>query len=205
MRRARHPHPRRRTAAHLVELAFVLPVFLFFVFGILEYGRYVMTLQIMTNAAREGARFAVVTTNDASSNPTQDVQDYVFNYMAAQNVQLSSPTGGSFDAHVNIMVYTADPTNLQPVYVNGASGGTLICQACTPVDTSGNDILWSNVDYDAKGNPEPWLKAPYTNAGINQTISVVIAGTYTPALPTFLFMGNTIPVSAQAIMYSEAN
>jgi Flp pilus assembly protein TadG len=195
----------RRTAAHLVEFAVVCPIFFLFVFGILEYGRFVMTLQIVTNAAREGARYAVVTTNDASANPTQDVQDWVNNYMAAQGVQLTSPTGGAFDPHVNVMVYTADPTNLQPVHVNGNNGNTLICQACTPIDTTGTDIAWANVTYDGKGNPEPWLNAPYTNAGFNQTISVVIVGNYTPVLPTFLFMGNTIPVSAQAIMYSEAN
>jgi hypothetical protein len=109
----------------------------------------------------------------------------------------------AFDPHVNVMVYTANPTNLQPVYANGA--GALICQACVPIDTTGADIPWASVTYDANGNPEPWLNAPYTNAGFNQTIAVVVTGTYTPILPTFLFMGNTIPVSAQAIMYSEAN
>jgi Flp pilus assembly protein TadG len=193
----------RRTAAHLVEFAFVCPIFFLFLFGILEYGRFVMTLQIMTNAAREGARFAVVTTNDASTSPTQDVQNYVNNYLAGQSVQLSSPTGGTFDPLVNIMVYTADATNIQPVQINGT--GAVICQACVPVDTTGTDIPWSTVTYDGKGNPEPWLNAPYTNAGFNQTIAVVITGTYKPILPTFLFMGNTIPLSAQAIMYSEAN
>jgi Flp pilus assembly protein TadG len=205
MRLPRQATKQRRTAAHLVEFAFVCPVFFLFMFGIFEYSRYVMTLQIMVNAAREGARFAVVTTNDASANPTQDVQNWVLNYMAAQNVQLSSPAGGPFSATSNIMVYTADPTNVQPVYLNGNAGGTLLANANVPVDVNGNDVQWSSVTYDASGNPEPWLVAPYTNAGFNQTISVVICGTYTPILPTFLFMGNTIPISARAIMYSEAN
>jgi hypothetical protein len=190
-------------AAHVVELAIVCPIFFLFLFGILEYGRYVMTLQIVINAAREGARYAVVTTNDANASPTQDVQNWVNNYLAGQGVQLSGPTGGAFNPLVNVMVYTADPTSLQPVYING--NGTFLCNACLPVNTSGTDIPWAQVTYDANGNPEPWLNAPYTDAGFNQCIAVVINGTYTPALPTFLFMGNTIPVSAQAIMYSEAN
>lgn len=197
-----HPAP-RRTAAHLVEFAVVAPVFFLFLFGIFEYGRYVMTLQVMTNAAREGARYAVVTTNDSSANPTLDVQNWVWNYMAAQNVQLQSPAGGAFVLN-NIMVYTADPTNIQPVYLNG-SGGTPICQACTPIDTTGADIPWASVTYDGQGNPEPWLNAPYTNAGFNQTIAVVIVGTYQPILPSFLLMGSNIPLTAQAVMYSEAN
>jgi Flp pilus assembly protein TadG len=201
---SRHSIKQRR-AAHLVEFAFVVPIFLLFIFGILEYSRYVMTLQVMTNAAREGARYAVVTTNDANTSPTQDVQNWVLNYMAGQNVQLSGPAGAPFNALANIMVYTADSTNVQPVYLNNNSSGTLLANASVPVNSSGTDVAWANVTYDSNGNPEPWLVAPYTNAGFNQTIAVVICGTYTPILPTFLLMGNSIPVSAQAVMYSEAN
>jgi Flp pilus assembly protein TadG len=205
MKLPRHAAKQRRTAAHLVEFAFVCPVFFLFMFGIFEYSRYVMTQQIMVNAAREGARFAIVTTNNPGANPTQDVQNWVFNYMAGQNVQLNSPAGGAFDPLANVMVYTSDPANSGAVYLNGNTGGTLLCNANLPVDVNGNDVQWSSVTYDAKGNPVPWLVAPFTNAGYKQTISVVVCGTYTPILPTFLFMGNTIPISAQAIMYSEGN
>jgi Flp pilus assembly protein TadG len=201
----KHLAPRRRTAAHLVEFAFVCPIFVLFFFGILEYSRYVMTLQIMTNAAREGARFAVVTTNDPSASPTQDVQNYVFKYMAAQNVQLQAPAGGTFDPLANVMVYTASPSTSALVYLNNNSAGTPLANANLPVDVSGNNVTWASVTYDSSGNPQPWLVAPYTNAGFNQTIAVVICGNYTPIMPSFLLMGNTIPISAQAIMYSEAN
>jgi hypothetical protein len=44
----------------LVEFAFVLPVFLLLLYGIIEFGRYVYTVQILNNAAREGARYAIV-------------------------------------------------------------------------------------------------------------------------------------------------
>jgi Flp pilus assembly protein TadG len=201
----KHPTTRRRHAAHLVEFAVIVPIFLLFLFGILEYSRYLMTLQVMTNAAREGARFAVVTTNDPNANPTQDVQNWVFNYMAGQNVQLTAPAGGTFSPTANIMVYTANPNNVQPVYLSNNASGTQLAKVGVPIDSSGADVQWSAVTYDSNGNPEPWLVAPYTNAGFNQTIAVVICGTYKPILPTFLFMGNSIPVSAQAVMYSEAN
>jgi Flp pilus assembly protein TadG len=202
---SRHSIKNRRQGAHLVEFACVVPIFFLFLFGILEYSRYIMTLQVMTNAAREGARYAVVTTNDSSSNPTQDVQNWVYNYMAGQNVQLSAPAGGAFNPLANIMVYTADPTTAGPVYLNNSSSGTLLANANLPVNASLTDVQWANVTYDGNGNPEPWLVAPYTDAGFNQTIAVVICGTYTPILPSFLFMGNSIPISAQAVMYSEAN
>jgi Flp pilus assembly protein TadG len=44
----------------LVEFAFVLPVFLLLLYSIIEFGRYVYTVQILNNAAREGARYAIV-------------------------------------------------------------------------------------------------------------------------------------------------
>lgn len=55
-RRGRRPS--RGAAA--VEFAFVAPVFLLLVFGILEFGRAVMLHQMLTNGARECARYAIV-------------------------------------------------------------------------------------------------------------------------------------------------
>jgi Flp pilus assembly protein TadG len=44
----------------LVEFAFVAPVFLLLLFAIIDFGRYVYYVQILNNAAREGARYAIV-------------------------------------------------------------------------------------------------------------------------------------------------
>ena len=49
----------KRRGAVTVEAALVLPICLVFLFGIFEYGRYVMFVQILTNASREAARYAV--------------------------------------------------------------------------------------------------------------------------------------------------
>jgi Flp pilus assembly protein TadG len=45
----------------VVEFALVLPLLLLILFGITEFGRAWMTANILTSAAREGARLAVVT------------------------------------------------------------------------------------------------------------------------------------------------
>ena len=50
---------RRGTAA--VEFAFVLPVFITLVLGIIEMGRGIMVGQLVTNAARDAARTACLT------------------------------------------------------------------------------------------------------------------------------------------------
>lgn len=44
----------------LVETAIILPILLLFVFGIFEYGRAMLIVNTLNNAAREGARRAAV-------------------------------------------------------------------------------------------------------------------------------------------------
>ncbi|MBC8116836.1 MAG: pilus assembly protein [Candidatus Saccharimonas sp.] len=59
----RNKHARRGAA--MVEMALVLPLFLMLVLGIIEFGRAMMVANLVTNAAREGARMAVL---DGSTN-----------------------------------------------------------------------------------------------------------------------------------------
>jgi len=51
---------RREEGAALIETAFTLPIMLLVCVGILEFGRAYQTWQVVTNAAREGARVAVL-------------------------------------------------------------------------------------------------------------------------------------------------
>lgn len=93
----------RRRGASLVEFAFVVPVFLLVLFGMLEYARFFYTMQVMNNAAREGARYAAVNTNNVNS---ANVQSYVDNYLSGVgHNQLANYSTSS-----NISVYEADPT-----------------------------------------------------------------------------------------------
>ena len=55
----RHLHGRDRGQA-LVEFALVIPVFIFLVMGIFDLGRAVYANSTISNAAREGARIAIV-------------------------------------------------------------------------------------------------------------------------------------------------
>ena len=44
----------------LSEFALIAPIFFFTLFAIIEFGRAVYTIQMLNNAAREGARYAIV-------------------------------------------------------------------------------------------------------------------------------------------------
>ena len=56
-RRKTAPAPRGQT---LVEVAFVLPILLLLVFGLIDMGRFVLADSILSQASREGARLAAV-------------------------------------------------------------------------------------------------------------------------------------------------
>jgi hypothetical protein len=52
--------PGRTEGQSLVEFALVLPVFLLLLFGLIDIGRYVFTVNALNQAAREGARLGSV-------------------------------------------------------------------------------------------------------------------------------------------------
>jgi hypothetical protein len=61
-----------RTAGQsLVEFALVLPVFLLLLFGLIDIGRYVFTVNALSQAAREGARFGSVASWAAACSETR--------------------------------------------------------------------------------------------------------------------------------------
>jgi TadE-like protein len=65
---------RDRRGQALVEFAVVAPLFFFMLFAIIDFGRYVYYVQILNNAAREGARYAIVN-GDASFTPVGPAAD----------------------------------------------------------------------------------------------------------------------------------
>jgi len=59
----------------VVEFALVLPVLLLVLFGITEFGRAIMTKNVLHTASREGARLAAVSAVDDSSSVKSRVQE----------------------------------------------------------------------------------------------------------------------------------
>jgi hypothetical protein len=69
MRFRRANRLRRSKGQALVEFALIAPLFFLLLYSIIEFGRYVYVVQILNNAAREGARYAIVH-GSGSLNPT---------------------------------------------------------------------------------------------------------------------------------------
>jgi Flp pilus assembly protein TadG len=72
-------------AAAMVEFAIVLPVLLLIVFGIVDFGRALFTLNNLTAAVREGARMAStqITPDPTVAASMTAVQNTVTNYVIA--------------------------------------------------------------------------------------------------------------------------
>ncbi|MFO0809445.1 MAG: TadE/TadG family type IV pilus assembly protein [Gemmataceae bacterium] len=94
-----HIRPQTRRGATTVEAAFVLIIAFMFIFGIIEYGRYLWFFNTAYAAAREGARYAAVRTGDGTT--TANVKSRVDQVMGGAQSQLG--------ATYTVNVYNADP------------------------------------------------------------------------------------------------
>ena len=68
----RHHRTRKSTrrGQALAEFAIVAPLFFLVLFAVIDFGRYVYYVQVLNNAAREGARYAIV--HGATRAPAED-------------------------------------------------------------------------------------------------------------------------------------
>ena len=95
--------------AQLIEFALVLPILLFVLAGILDMGFLFKDYQVVTNAAREGARLAALPGFSASQVTTR-----VNNYLAAGGVQGAATTAVD---NVSIVTDTATGRSINAVRV----------------------------------------------------------------------------------------
>lgn len=95
----------QRPGAALVEFAVVSIVFFLFLFGIIEFAMIVWVNNIVDSAAREGARYAAVHTNEGAAL-SDNVRAEVMKRLAGVQNRFVS-----FDPDTNITVTAVDPTS----------------------------------------------------------------------------------------------
>ena len=81
---------RSERGAEIVEMALVLPIFLILIGGIADIARLFFSFEIVTNAAREGARLASLPGYDL--NNYQAVRNRVSSYLASTNASGTATT-----------------------------------------------------------------------------------------------------------------
>jgi hypothetical protein len=99
---------RNRRGAAVVEFAIVAPVFFVLIFGMIEFGQAIMVQQVLTNAAREGARVAIL---DSTTPTASVVRSKVTTYLknsgingATVTINPAEPTSAAFGEPVTVTI-----------------------------------------------------------------------------------------------------
>ena len=128
---------RNERGAALIEMAFTIPILLLISVSIFEFGRAYQTWQVLTNAAREGARVAIL-----AESTDATVQDRVRTYM--QSGQLPNAGRATVNVDRNVAMGTSTASRITVDYPyqfmvlnpvmrlvnrNSTAGGPLTLQA----------------------------------------------------------------------------
>jgi Flp pilus assembly protein TadG len=182
----RGPVRAKRGGATTVEMAMVIGICLLLMFGIIEYSRFVFWVHTAQNAAREGARFAVVRTgNVLQTSDINAIKGNMTDMAAYQSGTVSWASGSTIRGVVNTMM-----SNQQ----NALVSGTYAVDAYQADPTTGQPI---NTTVSAS----PWSDAPFGGS-----MCVQVKGTYRFYAASLLkFTNADVPVTINAFMSSEAN
>jgi Flp pilus assembly protein TadG len=93
---------KNQRGAALLETAITLPLVLLVAVAIFEFGRAYQTWQVLTNAAREGARIAVIT-----GTTDQQVTDAVRSYMTNGRLTAAASAGVAINRNTPMGANTA--------------------------------------------------------------------------------------------------
>jgi hypothetical protein len=166
----------------VVEAVLVLGVFLMLLFGLFEYCRFLLVLHVTNNAARDGARYAVVNVN-CPSDQVATKQTEILNYTTTRMGGVQKNIIG-----YKVAVYPCDP-----------SGFTMNPPQVIPKSAVTGTTVDPFQPYNASTNPLP----PWNQATFTERIAVTIKGQYKPITPTFLLMPDLIDINVTAVMGSE--
>ena len=128
----RRPRRRRRRGAAAIEFALVAIPFLFLVFTMVEFGRYVMIYQILVDASREGARRAVVESATPASVEAR-VQELLDDSTLAEATVTVDPADNFDDiwlrdpVTVTVSVNYGDVSWISPIWVAGSPTLSATC------------------------------------------------------------------------------
>jgi Flp pilus assembly protein TadG len=177
-----------RRGATLPEFALLLTVFLMFLFGVFEYARYLLVLHTITNAARDGARYAVI----SSSNP--NAATFTTDATAADGYSATAP---GFSVPF-ITTYTqARMGGVERMFLPGTFK-VRVFPCDTPSLYQNPPVIKPKTQPTATNTIVSW-----NNAQFGERIAVRIKGDYDTFLPTFLWMSDPLKLDVVAVMGSE--
>ncbi len=130
-RRSRSRIAEKRRGTVVVELAIVAPILLVIFLGMVEVSRGIMVQQIITNAAREGAREAIM-----EGATISDVQTSVTEYLASSTISGATvsvtpdPTAAAARQQITVTV-NISYANVMWVSAGYFDSGDILSASCT--------------------------------------------------------------------------
>ena len=124
--------------AALIETAFTLPIILLICVGIFEFGRAYQTWQVLTNAAREGARVSIL-----SDKTDGDVVSVVRNYMANGGLPRAATAAVNIDRNVPLGPNSASRITINYPYSFMVLNGVI--RLITPSSNTGAPLTMQSV------------------------------------------------------------
>ena len=116
----------------MVEFAAIVPLLFLLVLGTFEAGRFIFHYELLNNAAREGAREAIVfRQNCNAATVLSNVDTRVTAYLAAANIDTADVTISTTGAcsgsgnDVTVSVDYAHPLQVIQAFSGGFFGGTI--------------------------------------------------------------------------------
>jgi len=162
---------RRRLAQSLVEMAMVLPILTFLTFGLVDFGRAYFFQVSITNAAREGARVAILNVYTGPATPSCSIS----NAYATCPVQTDAAI---VNAVTNELTYSGITPNSVTV--------------CPPHDSTGSTVGCT----DSTNRVQNWVGGPtnyYVTVNVKYDFQL-----YTPLMQQLV--GNPIHMSVSVQM-----
>jgi len=123
----------RSSGQALTEFALVAPIFLLVLFSIIEFGRAMFVVQELNNAAREGARYAIVHGAASQcpsgpfpaaygvSNPCDPTGQYVIDRVKALAIAIPNTNTGDFAVTVKWCADDGDISSCPGTYGDGSN------------------------------------------------------------------------------------
>ena len=105
---------RGQEGAAAVEFALVLPILIFLVLGGMDFGHRLYMQHLITNASREGARYAAKYTGTTGTPTSDQISNYVklpsgldYNAFNLDNLTVAASYAGSFPNNIATVTVTA--------------------------------------------------------------------------------------------------
>jgi Flp pilus assembly protein TadG len=170
---------RRPRGQALVELALIIPVLVFIVFGITDIGRAYYQYTTMTEAVREGARYAAVNWSNSSgggSATNSNAASAPFNTTQGRIQYVGRTAGMTFlnDAsHIAVTYYDGtDPSLTQCAHWDAATNNVVLDNSYTSTHPRTGDLIKVRLDYTFK--PLVPIVSQVTGAAFNLTAIVEV-------------------------------